>query len=79
MKKKVIAMMTAVSIMAGMLTGCGSETGSANDATVAQTKEEGSISTENTGDGDKVVLRFSWWGVKRDIRPHWQQSKNMRA
>ena len=62
MKKKVIAMMTAVSIMAGMLTGCGSETGSANDATVAQTKEEGSISTENTGDGDKVVLRFSWWG-----------------
>lgn len=62
MKKKVIAMMTTVSIMAGMLTGCGSETGSTNDATVAQTKEEGSISTENTGDGDKVVLRFSWWG-----------------
>lgn len=62
MKKKVIAMMTVVSIMAGMLTGCGSETESVNDATVAQTKEEGSISTENTGDGDKVVLRFSWWG-----------------
>ena len=56
MKKKVIAMMTAVSIMAGMLTGCGSETGSANDATVAQTKEEGSISTENTRAGDMVVL-----------------------
>ena len=62
MKKKVIAMMTAVSIMAGMLIGCGSDTGSANDSTVAQTKEEGSISTENTGNGDKVVLRFSWWG-----------------
>ena len=29
---------------------------------MVQTKEEGSISTENTGDGDKVVLRFSWWG-----------------
>lgn len=63
MKKKVIAMMTAVSIMAGMLTGCGTDTGSANDATVAQTKEtEESTSTENTGSGDKVVLRFSWWG-----------------
>lgn len=54
MKRKIMALLLSVTATIGMLAGCGDSTSSASASTAA-----GSTATAT---GEKVELRFSWWG-----------------
>lgn len=72
MKKKLVSIMMAATMIAGSLVGCGSQTDSttANDAQTkdaaeASTKEETAATedkADDTNSDEPITLRMAWWG-----------------
>lgn len=61
MNKKLLAMGLSVSMIAGMLTGCGNASDDAQASTQPATQQTTAGQTSDSGD-EPITLRFSWWG-----------------
>lgn len=71
MNKKLLAMGLSVTMVAGMLTGCGSSSTESNDSTVSTSQTQSEVTEQNTAseisqtaasDDEPITLRFAWWG-----------------
>lgn len=71
MNKKLLAMGLSVTMIAGMLTGCGSSSTESNDSTVSTSQTQSEVTEQNTAseisqtaasDDEPITLRFAWWG-----------------
>lgn len=71
MNKKLLAMGLSVTMMAGMLTGCGSSSTESGDSTASTSQTQSEVTEQNTAseisqsaasDDEPITLRFAWWG-----------------
>lgn len=71
MNKKLLAMGLSVTMIAGMLTGCGSSSTESNDSTASTSQTQSEVTEQNTAseisqtaasDDEPITLRFAWWG-----------------
>ena len=71
MNKKLLAMGLSVTMIAGMLTGCGSSSTESGDATASTSQTQSEVTEQNTAseisqtaasDDEPITLRFAWWG-----------------
>ena len=71
MNKKLIAMGLSVTMIAGMLTGCGSSSTESGDSTASTSQTQSEVTEQNTAseisqtaasDDKPITLRFAWWG-----------------
>ena len=71
MNKKLLAMGLSVTMVAGMLTGCGSSSTESNDSTASTSQTQSEVTEQNTAseisqtaasDDEPITLRFAWWG-----------------
>ncbi|MDO4327822.1 MAG: ABC transporter substrate-binding protein [Lachnospiraceae bacterium] len=60
--KKEIALLTAVGMIAGTAAGCGSGSSAGDGNAQKNGQSQAVVQTETGASGDKVVLRFAWWG-----------------
>ena len=71
MNKKLLAMGLSVTMIAGMLTGCGSSSTESGDSTASTSQTQSEVTEQNTAseisqtaasDDEPITLRFAWWG-----------------
>ena len=71
MNKKLLAMGLSVTMIAGMLTGCGSSSAESGDSTASTSQTQSEVTEQNTAseisqtaasDDEPITLRFAWWG-----------------
>ena len=71
MNKKLLAMGLSVTMIAGMLTGCGSPSTESGDSTASTSQTQSEVTEQNTAseisqtaasDDEPITLRFAWWG-----------------
>ena len=71
MNKKLLAMGLSVTMIAGMLTGCGSSSTESGDSTASNSQTQSEVTEQNTAseisqtaasDDEPITLRFAWWG-----------------
>lgn len=71
MNKKLLAMGLSVTMVAGMLTGCGSSSTESGDSTASTSQTQSEVTEQNTAseisqtaasDDEPITLRFAWWG-----------------
>lgn len=71
MNKKLLAMGLSVTMVAGMLAGCGSSSTESNDSTASTSQTQSEVTEQNTAseisqeaasDDEPITLRFAWWG-----------------
>lgn len=71
MNKKLLAMGLSVTMIAGMLTGCGSFSTESGDSTASTSQTQSEVTEQNTAseisqtaasDDEPITLRFAWWG-----------------
>ena len=71
MNKKLLAMGLSVTMIAGMLTGCGSSSTESGDSTASTSQTQSEVTEQNTAseisqtaasDEEPISLRFAWWG-----------------
>ncbi len=71
MNKKLLAMGLSVTMIAGMLTGCGSSSTESGDSTASTSQTQSEVTEQNTAseisqtaasDDKPITLRFAWWG-----------------
>lgn len=71
MNKKLLAMGFSVTMIAGMLTGCGSSSTESGDSTASTSQTQSEVTEQNTAseisqtaasDDEPITLRFAWWG-----------------
>lgn len=71
MNKKLLAMVLSVTMIAGMLTGCGSSSTESGDSTASTSQTQSEVTEQNTAseisqtaasDDEPITLRFAWWG-----------------
>lgn len=71
MNKKLLAMGISVTMIAGMLTGCGSSSTESGDSTASTSQTQSEVTEQNTAseisqtaasDDEPITLRFAWWG-----------------
>lgn len=71
MNKKLLAMGLSVTMIAGMLTGCGSSSIESGDSTASTSQTQSEVTEQNTAseisqtaasDDEPITLRFAWWG-----------------
>ncbi|MCB7320766.1 ABC transporter substrate-binding protein [Lacrimispora sp. 210928-DFI.3.58] len=60
--KKGIALLTAVGMIAGAVAGCGGSGSAGDNSAQGNGGSSAAAQTEAGASGDKVVLRFAWWG-----------------
>lgn len=71
MNKKLLAMGLSVTMIAGMLTGCGSSSTESGVSTASTSQTQSEVTEQNTAseisqtaasDDEPITLRFAWWG-----------------
>lgn len=71
MNKKLLAMGLSVTMIAGMLTGCGNSSTESGDSTASTSQTQSEVTEQNTAseisqtaasDDEPITLRFAWWG-----------------
>ena len=71
MNKKLLARGLSVTMIAGMLTGCGSSSTESGDSTASTSQTQSEVTEQNTAseisqtaasDDEPITLRFAWWG-----------------
>ena len=71
MNKQLLAMGLSVTMIAGMLTGCGSSSTESGDSTASTSQTQSEVTEQNTAseisqtaasDDEPITLRFAWWG-----------------
>ena len=71
MNKKLLAMGLSVTMIAGMLTGCGRSSTESGDSTASTSQTQSEVTEQNTAseisqtaasDDEPITLRFAWWG-----------------
>ena len=71
MNKKLLAMGLSVTMIAGMLTGCGSSSTESGDSAASTSQTQSEVTEQNTAseisqtaasDDEPITLRFAWWG-----------------
>ena len=71
MNKKLLAMGLSVTMIAVMLTGCGSSSTESGDSTASTSQTQSEVTEQNTAseisqtaasDDEPITLRFAWWG-----------------
>lgn len=71
MNKKLLAMGLSATMIAGMLTGCGSSSTESGDSTASTSQTQSEVTEQNTAseisqtaasDDEPITLRFAWWG-----------------
>ena len=71
MNKTLLAMGLSVTMIAGMLTGCGSSSTESGDSTASTSQTQSEVTEQNTAseisqtaasDDEPITLRFAWWG-----------------
>lgn len=71
MNKKLLAMGLSVTMVAGMLTGCGNSSTVASDSAAAPSQTQAEATEQNASteaaaatvsDDEPITLRFAWWG-----------------